>query len=344
VHEHGIAGEDQIFFFVGQPSDAPESADGGMSLITRHQPFLTDVSKGSGRSILSNEVNFGPCRRMRILVENSPGVWRYIAKIVPYGKGDGGFAVVPAYRGRGGAVLKIRLIDTFSHLIRPRDPVVVDRRTVTNRIKLSFHPDGMTQVSAANGSSTVISGLDQNTGAFRGMGVHGAPFSRPVESGAVFGMTVWGLEHYPRTELTKDTIRISRLELGKRGLLNRAAISLEGYIIHRKHPFSATNNEGGPQVRLVHWNGTLGVREIMDLRVCNLHSEESYVGIRCFRIPKPRVDKNPSGYMLASQRDRIEHTGLNVFFPAPGRALMGKTLDRGLIAPSLIMPLGGLID
>ena len=283
----------------------------------------------------------GECQQWRVLVENTPGIWRYIAKIVPYGKADGGFAVVPAYPKRGGAIVKIRLKDTFSHFVHPTGGSVVDSRNVTNRVKLSFHPDGVTQISGADDYGTVTSGLDQSTGAFKGMGVHGRPFSRPVTSGSVFSMTAWGLAFYPKTTTEKKTIRFSSLDLGKQGLIGRSAVLLQGFLIHRSEPVEVINVGGQVRVRSVRWNGHTGRREAMELRVCNLYNDQSYLALRCFRQSNPKVERNPSGYMLNSQRGMNDDTGLHALFPAPSRAApFYKTLDRGVIMPKLILPPG----
>ena len=49
------------------------------------------------------------------------------------------------------------------------------------------------------------------------------------------------------------------------------------------------------------WNGILGIQEDMDLRGCNLHSDDAYLGLRCFRMVKPQVERILSGYILSSQ-------------------------------------------
>jgi len=288
--------------------------------------------------------NLGPCQRIRVLVENTPGVWRYIAKIVPYGKIDGGFAIVPAYSGTGGAVYKIKLKDTFSHIVSPTNPVILEKQTVTNRIKLSFHSDEATQVSGADDLGTVTSGREHATGVFKGMGILAPPFTRPVISGSVFSMTSWGLEHYPRTDIKKDTIRFSSLDLGRRGIIGRSAVKLDVYLIHRKHSVEFIKAGADLQTKSPRWNGELGIKEMMELRVCNLRSDEIYLGLSCFRRPNLKVDRNPSGYMLSSQRSLAEDTGLHVFFPAPRGAPSWKTLDRGIIRPKLVLPMGGSVD
>jgi hypothetical protein len=283
-------------------------------------------------------------KRTRILVEASPGVWRYIAKIVPYGSNDGGFALVPAYTGKGGSVHKIRFKDTFSHLVRAQNPVLIDMKKVTNRIKLSFHADGATQISGADDPGTVTSGRDPVTGVFKGMGVSGRPFTNPVISGSIFSMTAWGLAFYPRTEVEKDTIRFSRVELGRRGIMGPSAVLLQGFLIHRNEPVEFTEENGGIRCSSIRWNGHRGVREKMELRVFNTRSDQVYLALSCFRIPQPKVDRHASGYTISSQRSPDDHTGLHIFFPAMRVPASWRTLDRGILKPEIILPMGGLVD
>jgi hypothetical protein len=133
-----------------------------------------------------------PSRRVRILAEHTPGVWRYIAKVVPYKLPDGGFAFIPAYPGFSGHIMKIKMADTFSHLVQPPPPVILEGRSVSHRIKASFHHDGSTQISGADSTTSVTSGREAD-GAFKGLGILGRPFSTPVFTGSVIGMTAWGL-------------------------------------------------------------------------------------------------------------------------------------------------------
>jgi len=275
-----------------------------------------------------------PCRQLRVVVETSPDVWRYIAKIQPYGA-DGGFAVIPAYEGQKGFLSKIKLTDSFSHPVRPPQPRMFDSRTVSYRIKLSFHPDGATQISAADGSpgmaTPVTSGPD-GRGDFKGMGIMARPFSQPVFTGGVFGITAFGLHHYRRASVVKDTVRFSSLELGKRGLLGRAAVRLMGYLIKRSEDVEILDLGPPPRIRSRRWNGITGRRELMELRVCNLRNEHCYLAIDCTRVPVPKADRNPSGYILSSQRS-LQDVGIIVSFPPPKNPSAYNTLDRAAEAP-----------
>jgi hypothetical protein len=75
----------------------------------------------------------------------------------------------------------------------------------------------------------------------------------------------------------------------------------------------------------------------MELRVCNLYSPDSYLAIDCVRRPVPRADRNPSAYMMSTQRD-YENVGLHAFFPAPRGAKTYGTLNRGVVPGRLILP------
>jgi hypothetical protein len=262
---------------------------------------------------------------MRILVEHAPGIWRYVATLSPYNLPDGGFAFIPAYRGFDGHVMKIKLKDTYSHLVHPQPPVILDGRSVSHRVKASFHHDGSTQINGADSSISVTAGREPD-GAFKGMGILGRPFARPVNSGSVIGMTAWGLSFYPTRPFdSKRTIRFSRTELGKKGLLERAAVLVQGYLIRRSEKVRVVSEYPDLRIQTVRWNGILGIRQDMELRVCNLYSPDAYLAIDCSRIPLPKVDGNPAGYMMSTQRDPLEDIGLQVVFPAPrgARAVSG---------------------
>jgi hypothetical protein len=75
----------------------------------------------------------------------------------------------------------------------------------------------------------------------------------------------------------------------------------------------------------------------MELRVCNLYSPDSYLAIDCVRRPVPKADRNPSGYMMSTQRG-YDHVGLHAFFPAPRGAKTHGTLNRGPVPKRLILP------
>jgi len=280
-----------------------------------------------------------PARRLRVIVENSPGVWRYVAKIIPYGKRDGGgFALVPAYMERKGYVCKIKVTDTFSHTFVPPQPAMFDGCTISQRIKLSFHADGATQISGADSGNLVTSGRDF-AGAFKGMGILGRPFSNPVLTGGIFSITIWGLQHYPRSTVKKDTIQFSRIDLGKRRILTGDAIILSGYLVKRTDGVNHFFANGEHRVLSRRWNGGLGIKENMELRVCNLHNEHSFLAIDCIRMSHVKADRKPSGYMLSSQRDK-DNVGIHAFYPPPKFVSAYRTLDRGFSKPKIIKPLG----
>jgi hypothetical protein len=152
-------------------------------------------------------------------------------------------------------------------------------------------------------------------------------------------MTIWGLEHYPRTSVTKDTIRFSRLELGKRRLLGRKSASLlTGFIIRRSEKVEVVDVESA-RIRNRRWNGITGRQELMELRVCNLNNLDAYLALDCVRIARPRDDtRPPSGYWLSSQRDlkHIRHS--RVLSPFGGKFY--NTLDREVRKPRIILASG----
>lgn len=275
-----------------------------------------------------------PVRRLRIAVESSPDVWHYIATILPYGLPDGGFAVVPAYPGHDGYASKACITDTFSHLIAPPRPYLFGGCFTTRRVKLSFHSDGVTQLSGGDGAAFTRSGRDQN-GNFRGVGIIGRPFSNPVISGGVFSLTCWGLHHYPRARAMDGAIRFNNRELGRRGLLGRGMILLTGFLVSRAEAVERFDISSQRRIRSARWNGMTGGKERMELRVANLRNAHCYLAVDCIRIPKGQTDRNLAGFMMSSQRSR-GNIGIFVVVPRPRNALACDTLDRGIARSSVI--------
>jgi hypothetical protein len=60
---------------------------------------------------------------------------------------------------------------------------------------------------------SIISGKDQTTGVFKGLGIQARPFVRPVWSGPTLGVEAWGLEDFEECKLSENVLLFTEREL-----------------------------------------------------------------------------------------------------------------------------------
>lgn len=115
-----------------------------------------------------------------------------VLQIQPYG--GGGFAVLaPYHSARSGWLMKIPVDYTQKLMHIPRTEMT--EYTATDRVKLSFHPDGFVQFSGEN-PQKIRSGRDEN-GDPKGLGIlmqH--DLYETITTGPTFGINVWGLADF----------------------------------------------------------------------------------------------------------------------------------------------------
>jgi hypothetical protein len=112
-----------------------------------------------------------------------------VLQIQPYTAG--GFAVLaPYHSARSGWLMKIPVDYTEKRMHVPRAEMT--EYTATDRVKLSFHPDGFVQFSGEN-PKKIRSGRDED-GEPKGLGIamqH--TLYETITTGPTFGINVWGL-------------------------------------------------------------------------------------------------------------------------------------------------------
>ncbi|MHB1752159.1 MAG: hypothetical protein ACYCTF_05610 [Acidiferrobacter sp.] len=137
------------------------------------------MSKIRGKTIAIRTVTGGPARK--------------ITKIIGYGAK--GFAVVtPYHAARAGFVGKMPVdYKKIGQFEVPHTDIV--GFTTSDRVKLSYHPDGFVQFSG-EAQGAIISGRDPTNGLPKGVALMSQPLSSPVRSGPTFGITAWGLHDF----------------------------------------------------------------------------------------------------------------------------------------------------
>lgn len=132
-----------------------------------------------------------------IIDETSIGAPRKVTKITPYKAG--GFGVLlPYHEARRGYLAKTRVDYTKGDLQVGREEM--QEYTASDRVKLSFHPDGFVQFSGEN-PQKILSGRDAKTGEPKGLGIlleH--PLNQPISSGPTFGISLWGLKDFEEAD------------------------------------------------------------------------------------------------------------------------------------------------
>ena len=273
-------------------------------------------------------------RSIRIAAEYGAGKWAYVAKIIPYGPADGGFAIIPQGNLHYGQLARHRTRDTFSHFIGPTASVI-EQAKVSSRAKVSFHPDGFTQFSSID-RGAIVSGPDRQ-GWPIGFNIRARPFSRPVSTGGIVSLTFWGLSHLPPIAPALADVQFSRQILrtvppvvfDAPASIARRGIVLEGYLL--KEPFGRIVNDlKRPSCVINLWDGILGRQYPRFMRIVRLHSRDAtlLLGARIAQVEF----QPPAGISISTQRDE-NHVGLFAMFTKHPHGDKGRSLDR--VAPSI---------
>jgi hypothetical protein len=244
---------------------------------------------------------------VRIVIEHPVGVWRKLLRIVPYSAPDGGFAVMmPYHKANSGFLYKAKVHDRLAGVNRLPPPALASCYVVSSKVKMSFHSDGTTQFSSMDGK--IISGRDSITGAFKGLGIMARPFTKPVWSGATFGVIVWGLSHLETCAPDAHDIRFSIAEMVNpylRYAKKKPAVGLAAYILPRSKPLASTPTFPDYIAIMKTMNRksrTFGRREV---RMIALNSDEAVIAIDVAKFPN--TFSSPSGFHFGSPRDKDDY-------------------------------------
>lgn len=120
------------------------------------------------------------------------GCRRRVCTVLPLP--DGGFAVaVPHHKARTGSLMKMPLLrQTGSVDVHVAATVPFH---ASERVQLSYHPDGFVEFSG-EGESRIVSGRDDRTGEPKGLGLVSRPLESPIQSGPSVACSVWGLADF----------------------------------------------------------------------------------------------------------------------------------------------------
>lgn len=267
-------------------------------------------------------------RSTTIAVTDRPGeVAHKITKVVAYR--EGGFGVlVPYHNARVGYLFKHQ-IDYRERTQRiPRSEVI--EYGASDRVKLSFHPDGFVQFSGEN-AGKIMSGRDE-TGAPKGLGLmleH--PLFKPIASGPTFSLTIWGLHDFEAMKQTdeRNAIIFGEDDFYYRGCTPRTWNSyvVEVFIIPQQH-WAGIRSRTGRLVLTAAFGGFEVHGAVFDLLIIPLARQPILLGVICSRSRS----KFPvaSGFVLSSPTDRREGqplaTAMVALYPAPHDAR--RSLDH----------------
>jgi hypothetical protein len=128
-----------------------------------------------------------------IAIRPEPGApCHKVTKITGYK--DGGFALLAPYHSAKSGTLTKTLVDYRKRRFET-NLEAMESFSATDRVKLSYHPDGFVQFSGEN-PRRIVSGRDPLTGEPKGLGIITNPMQSPVLTGPSFGVALWGLNDF----------------------------------------------------------------------------------------------------------------------------------------------------
>lgn len=237
-----------------------------------------------------------------IIDDQAVGTPRKIIKIISYR--SGGFAVVLPYHGaRCGYLVKQRLDYRNDELRISREEM--EEYSASDRVKLSFHPDGFVQFSGEN-PGRILSGLDPDTGEPRGLGIlleH--PLNIPIASGPTFGLSIWGLEDFATRDRGADqrAITLRDEDMYYRGCTPGTCNGyfIECFIFPEQYWAGVRKKRGELTLTLGALPFELG-DAVLDFRISPLEHQSLLLG---FLISRARLKfPSPSGFAITSPSDR----------------------------------------
>lgn len=253
----------------------------------------------------------------RILVRIAPGGPLYrIAKI--FGPNDGGFTLFPSMHiNATGHVLKSPInYSLVENAIALKD--IGRKFTASTPVKLSYHPSGLAQFSAAGGS--IVSGTNE-AGQIKGVGLYTHPLSRPITSGPAAAILAWGIEEFNIEQDTENGVMIfdvPSLECCDSPLEEVNAVKVNFFTIPKSQLQYATRDAGRRIFTNVYIHNR--VRRAFDLRVIELPCKKIFLGVWAHRT-KAQFNNVSSGWSMGGPGKSRPYTGegyvLNAVYPSP---------------------------
>jgi hypothetical protein len=127
-----------------------------------------------------------------VIKPSADGSPRKVTKIISYR--DGGFGLLAPYHAAKQGFVTKTMVD-YSKTQHQVQLETTERFAASDRVKLSYHPDGFVQFSGEN-TGRIVSGRDAVTGEPKGLGFMTNPLSSPVLTGPSFGISCWGLDDF----------------------------------------------------------------------------------------------------------------------------------------------------
>lgn len=232
---------------------------------------------------------------------------------------DGSINVVVPYHNANQGLLFKGIVD-----YKKRQQIInfedATQYSIKNKAKLSIHKTGFVQFSGNN----ILSGIDQESGEPKGLGIFSQPLFNPIQSGPTFSLLLWGIEDYVNFKQKKKNevvIKFNESDYYYRycNTNNWKGYLIEGFIMKRKTWISHMHiKEKKSFLRLISNNYELP-GTAFDYRIIPFFDQDYIVTILVSRTTL-EFDA-PSGFSLASSSQLIENGGKGVMlfamYPSP---------------------------
>lgn len=253
-----------------------------------------------------------------------------VTKLVGYKQG--GLALLAPYHSARSGVLTKTLYDYRE--AQPRQGLAeTELFSAGDRVKLSYHPDGLVQFSGER-PGRIVSGRDPRSGEPRGLGIMANPMDAPVMTGPSFGILLWGLEDFvvqegrPRGDLLVFEDRDFVYEHCTEQDWGSYHISFFIFTVYFQ-PY--VRQVARTQFELPLWHNQFhaGQGRSFTFKVVRLGQQPWFLGAICFRQPAVGFDAT-SGWSIGSpgalSQGPIKPV-LHAYYPADGWPVAEETLD-----------------
>jgi hypothetical protein len=167
--------------------------------------------------------------------------------------------------------------------------------TSTNRPQLSVHASGFVQFSGPG----IISGIDNETGKAKGLGVFSNPLKNPIRSGPTLGITFWGVTHFEELEIKrkndiiiKDTQLINRVTEKKE--LN--SFNFELFIFNENFSKYIRDTDEGEVATVSFPQYKHSPGAIFTFPIVRLLNHTSFIGILPFKVNTQFAEESSFGF------------------------------------------------
>jgi hypothetical protein len=232
---------------------------------------------------------------------------RKVTKIISYR--DGGFGLIAPYHDAKKGFVTKTMVD-YSKTSQQVLFETTERFSASDRVKLSYHPDGFVQFSGEN-TGKIVSGRDAVTGEPKGLGFMTNPLNSPVTTGPSFGISFWGLDDFqvqkgtPRGDLITFKEHDFVYEHCDESTWGSYGISFFIFGI----AFQQYVRKTGPKrFELDLWlNQFMRDGAAFNLKVARLGHQPWFLGAACFRRPWIASKDGPaSGWIIGSPGARTK--------------------------------------